>query len=156
MNGSFAAPCDRYDAAVERSPRASAARYERTSDEAVSSAVATAGVAGIGVAGSAVLRTGVSVGFRTGGATAARAAVGDGEASGLGVAVAAATTRGFGGFADGRIVGVGLGDGAGRGELVAGGVAVCIGVTTGAAVIAGDGNAAIAVVSVLCVLPPKK
>src|ERR1700722_16472654 len=69
MNVSLGDPAARYDPAVVRSPRASAPRYERTTDVARSSlVVAAGGAAGFegntsatGGAGVGVRRTGVDV-----------------------------------------------------------------------------------------------
>jgi len=172
MNVSLGAPFARYPAAAERSPRASAPRYDRTTDDALSSAVATAGA-----------DVGGTVGLCVGGAVGL--CVGGGDETGLGVTVATATTCAvFCGFAELRTTGVGRGEAVGlgvavglgaavgltaattRGDFRASGAAECVGDVMGdgviggdamgVTVIAGDGKPAIVFVSDFDPLPPKK
>lgn len=143
MNVSLGRPCERYVAAVVRSPCASAPRYERTSEDALSSSVTTAGVA-----------VADTTGLCAGGAAVARAI-------GLGVAVTDPTIRAgfFGdavGFGDLLATGVGDVVGDAVGAVVRTGVAEIVGAASGVGVTTGDGSAAIAVGSALGVFPPPK
>jgi hypothetical protein len=115
--------------------------------------------------------------LRTGTFTESCIGIAGADATGLGVCVACATTlTGFFGFVERATAGVEVGAVVVRGELVASGVgegvgladgvgiavgiALSVGVAMGAAVTlgvsTGDGNAAIALVSVFGAPPPKK
>src|ERR1700722_360854 len=104
MNVSLGDPAARYDPAVVLSPRASAPRYERTTDVARSSLVVAAGGAA-GFEGNTSATGGAGVGVRRTGVDVA-------TGRGLGVVAGAALAAGaadFGGVGVGRFAGAALG-----------------------------------------------
>jgi len=161
MNVSFGKPSARYDVAVERSPRESAVRYERTIDAARSLSFAPAPKFETGVDVGAGERTGDDTGPALaagddGAAVIADVLSTDGAAEGV-----TNTTAGVGdcvGIADGDGDGVTAAfDSRGAGDGVADGVSSASGVSVGAAVGIGVTNGAeLGRLKPRMLLPPEK